>query len=225
MVIEHEDKALEMLRMHIRNMYPHVRKDRLRLWIDALLSGKFTQTNGTLERMFGFKGAKNGGVSEIKTRHCCLGVACRVAMDGGLNLSAMKPAQVLPSAWRVFESSNIEDENWLMGPDTAFGPSQNGAYWPAEVAEWFGFVSLGQGDMWKNGVRVQMLKPDENPYLAGYAIHTRKADGTVHRTEDQPRDRRLSQWNDTFGWTFADIANELEATFLVDAYEGAKINA
>lgn len=41
------------------------------LWVAALRSGEYRQTIGTLEDAEGF---------------CCLGVACRVAMDHGLSL-------------------------------------------------------------------------------------------------------------------------------------------
>lgn len=48
-------------------------KDRLRLWVEALESGEFEQTNGQLSRR------GNDGV----TRYCCLGVAEVVSMRNG----------------------------------------------------------------------------------------------------------------------------------------------
>lgn len=48
-----------------------VNKDNVRLWVEALRSGKYKQARAMLENV------GTGGM-------CCLGVACRVAMDAGL---------------------------------------------------------------------------------------------------------------------------------------------
>lgn len=72
-----------------------VNKDNVRLWVEALRSGKYTQGRTMLENADG--------------RMCCLGVACRVAMDNGIPLGleidngrvffndcdAMPPAEVM----------------------------------------------------------------------------------------------------------------------------------
>jgi len=50
-----------------------VNKDRLRLAVEALRSGRFVQGTGALER---------------DGRNCCLGVLCRVAMENGLDIQA-----------------------------------------------------------------------------------------------------------------------------------------
>lgn len=215
------DGALESLRRKIRAHYPNVRKDRVRLWVDALRSGEYVQTNGTLEKLFGLADGNDGAVTEVKARNCCLGVVCRVAIADGLNLRVGKPSQVPPEDWRVFESLKDGDARWRMGPDITFGNSENSAYLPREVSEWLGFTYESHECDW-SGAKTK-LRPDENPMVAGY-VKTRFKDGRTHTIDDMPRERRLSQWNDTFGWTFADIADELEATFLVDAYEGVKIN-
>lgn len=46
-------------------------KERLRLWTDALRSGKYQQATGKLKGDEGY---------------CCLGVACMVAVENGLSL-------------------------------------------------------------------------------------------------------------------------------------------
>jgi hypothetical protein len=48
-----------------------VNSERMQLLVDALRSGEYQQTQGTLEDKIG---------------NCCLGVACRVAMKHGLNI-------------------------------------------------------------------------------------------------------------------------------------------
>jgi len=50
-----------------------VYEDRVKLWIQALRSGEYTQTTNVLER-FLFDGTK---------AHCCLGVAMKVALANG----------------------------------------------------------------------------------------------------------------------------------------------
>lgn len=41
-------------------------------WVDALRSGEYNQTTGTLQDDYGY---------------CCLGVACKVALDNGVNVN------------------------------------------------------------------------------------------------------------------------------------------
>ena len=52
-------------------------KERIKLWVEALESGKFRQCQNVLTRI-----AENGGRS-----HCCLGVAVVVAMSNDLELT------------------------------------------------------------------------------------------------------------------------------------------
>lgn len=51
-----------------------VNRDNVRLWLDALRSGEYKQTRTRLEN------ASTGAM-------CCLGVACKVAMDAGVPVS------------------------------------------------------------------------------------------------------------------------------------------
>lgn len=46
------------------------------LWLEALRSGEYKQTNGTLHRLKHF--------DSIPERHCCLGVLCDLAVKDGL---------------------------------------------------------------------------------------------------------------------------------------------
>lgn len=50
-------------------------KDRLRLWVKALRSDRFTQAKGTLVKWNDNRDARIG--------HCCLGVATEVALENG----------------------------------------------------------------------------------------------------------------------------------------------
>lgn len=72
------------------------------LWVAALRSGKYRQTVGTLEDAEGF---------------CCLGVACRVAMDHGLFLDRKSK-------------------------DGAVYYNDEDCYLPDEVVKWLGLGSM-----------------------------------------------------------------------------------
>lgn len=87
-----------------------------RLWIAALRSGEFQQTTGTMERRIA-----------TTVEHCCLGVACRTAMQHGIRLSvslvegANPRAQVaffdgacgvLPTKVVKWLGSNRDDPHW-----------------------------------------------------------------------------------------------------------------
>ena len=87
--------------------------ENIRLWVDTLRSGRFNQGNSALEITY-----PNGTVA-----HCCLGVACRVAMENGLDLPNCQ-----------YENSYGNGEK-----KTAFGRDPNVGYLPIEVRDWFGF--------------------------------------------------------------------------------------
>lgn len=53
--------------------------ERRKLWVAGLRSGKYEQCRGSLEVV------KGGKVS-----HCCLGVACRVALENGVEMSVVE---------------------------------------------------------------------------------------------------------------------------------------
>lgn len=55
-------------------------KERLKLWVAALRSGEYAQTQGVLQRTNGpdYQGRPKG--------FCCLGVACEVAIKNGLEV-------------------------------------------------------------------------------------------------------------------------------------------
>jgi len=82
------------------------KKARRRHLVEALRSGEFQQGNGQLERT----------ASDATPKHCCLGVACRVAMRDGLDLEV--------------------DESRL---NTRFDEQQY--YAPSSIVEWYGFRS------------------------------------------------------------------------------------
>lgn len=65
-------------------------KRNLRLWVKALRSDEYQQIDRTLEQVRRI--AKQVGeeiVVEREVKHCCLGVACRVAIGAGLMLRTM----------------------------------------------------------------------------------------------------------------------------------------
>lgn len=47
-------------------------KEHIKLWVEALRSGKYTQGHGNLQ---------------YKGKFCCLGVSCEVAIENGINVN------------------------------------------------------------------------------------------------------------------------------------------
>lgn len=101
-----------------------VDKGRVRLLVDALRSGEFTQTTGTLKMV-----QPTG-----EAAHCCLGVACEVAIRNGLDIPVTFGAE--SDSWG---SVSFDGELSLM---------------PPSVYQWFGFT---YGDPWLNGSRATKL--------------------------------------------------------------------
>jgi hypothetical protein len=81
-----------------------VNQERVQLLVDALRSGEYKQVLGKLE----------GKRSDGKVGNCCLGVACRVAIEHGLHVT--------------------QEES---GGQTLF--DGNGGALPTSVSEWYGF--------------------------------------------------------------------------------------
>lgn len=101
-----------------------VNVENMRLWVKALRSGRWEQTTSYLERAGKF---------------CCLGVACRVAMDeGGLKM-----------ATGLF--TDDPDIRW-------YGTEGNTGVLPEAVVQWLG---LGIGD-----TNVNMLSPTGEEIMA-----------------------------------------------------------
>lgn len=88
-------------------------KERIKLWVDALRSGKYKQTRKVLSDGEGY---------------CCLGVACEVAYQNGLNISRV-----------------TSDTKTLLCNDTPTGSAvqfdRETGYLPMTVADWYGLDS------------------------------------------------------------------------------------
>lgn len=185
---------LPALDEQIRDAYPNINFERIRMWIDALRSGDYTQTSGTLERWtpespLEIEAGRRGEIKKI-VKNCCLGVVCDVAIKNGLKLDTNRKARESDGkiTWPEYDYKDLGGLQ-LVPIDIDFNNCSS--YLPYDVAEWLGFT---------DGKEV-----DTNPTVAG----VRK-----NPPAETFRARRLSQWNDTFGWTFADIADALERTFL-----------
>lgn len=85
-------------------------KERIQLLYDGLRSGRFEQGHGALRID-----------SATGSRHCCLGVACEIARENGLNL-------------QVSTSVNLRNHAY-------FGQIRENSYLPLEVVKWYGFRS------------------------------------------------------------------------------------
>lgn len=81
-----------------------INKERVALLVEALESGKYEQAGGRLARL------DASGVM----RHCCLGVACEVAMAAGVPLEI-----------RIDEEGSVKYDDWV-------------ATLPRIVREWYG---------------------------------------------------------------------------------------
>jgi hypothetical protein len=92
-----------------------VDKGRVRLLVEALRSGEYVQGEGRLELRY-----PDGTV-----KHCCLGVACRIAMANGLRVATDNP---MPEPGRI---------------SIAF--DGNRAMLPVSVRDWYGFSDYDPG--------------------------------------------------------------------------------
>lgn len=147
-------------------------KDNLRLWVDALRSGEYEQTQGMLARKQG-----------EQTSYCCLGVACEVAAANGV---------IIP---KTVDSYPTMDEFDKVGGGYAVNygcPSPDGEFWgdstsgtlPPHVSEWLtGEYGYNEGNMWV------LVDEDGNS-------------------------ETLTTLNDRFRWTFEQIADAIEKTYL-----------
>lgn len=68
-------------------MVTTVNKERVKLWVDALRSGKLKQATGQL-----------GRIVNHKAEYCCLGVGCEVAKKNGLKLAKVKSPSNSPGS-------------------------------------------------------------------------------------------------------------------------------
>lgn len=84
----------------------NINPERVRLLVEALRSGRFQQGNGRLVTI-------DGDGSE---KHCCLGVACVIAMENGLKVSTFGGTQF----GRAFDGEQC--------------------YLPPSVRNWYGFT-------------------------------------------------------------------------------------
>lgn len=91
-----------------------VYKERIKLWVDALRSGKFDQTQQFLGRP---------GVDGGKDQMCCLGVACEVAIEAGLPVERKLTTGIVTRF--AYGCDGYTDDKELP--------------WP--VAQWFGLTS------------------------------------------------------------------------------------
>lgn len=94
------------------NIVPDV--DRIRLWTDALRSGKYAQARRVL-----CDGEK----------YCCLGVACQVAYENGLNITRV--ASDYPYMVNGGKPETVQ----------AIRYAREVSYLPIEVADWYGLDS------------------------------------------------------------------------------------
>jgi hypothetical protein len=109
-------------------------KARLRLWVEGLRSRRFAQTDQKLADSEGY---------------CCLGVACEIAIENGLDL----------------EKEQSEDGDWRYGDDFVL--------LPLKVADWYGFPG-GLGDKTNPiiGVYDEDIDPEDDEY-EGFGIGDR----------------------------------------------------
>lgn len=106
-------------------------KHHLLLWYRALKSGQYHQTRGALERYS----------TAERFEHCCLGVACRVAIANGLALNVQE---------------NADGHSY-----TQFGQAGSEVSLPDEVVEWLGLGVRFDGSDWLDGSDPQVAVTGE----------------------------------------------------------------
>lgn len=87
--------------------------ENMRKYIDALRSGEYTQGRNKLEK-----------IVDGATRHCCLGVACRVALANGVEMN------ITP----FVDSGSDASTKTAFDDDTAF--------LPVKVIDWLGLIGI-----------------------------------------------------------------------------------
>ena len=153
-----------------------VNKEHMRLWVDALRSGEFTQTKGVNYRPEPFEGDED--LEPQPAGYCCLGVACEVAVKNGFVFMDYTTDEPLPA----------DEQGWWRGEGDL----------PSEVRDWLGLTR-------------------SNPTIADVpATWTPKWRYATPKTE--PVTTAIIA-NDELGWTFAQIADALEAKYLSDSTE------
>jgi len=93
-------------------------KERVALWADALDSGEFERGQGALEII-----KKDGTKS-----HCCMGVACRIAMKNGLELHTET------------RFANSVEMTWFSAGSTFNAGSST--FLPQAVRDWYDFDTI-----------------------------------------------------------------------------------
>lgn len=157
-----------------------VNKDRVQLLVDALRSDNFHQGRDALEYV------DDSGI----TRNCCLGVACRVAMANGVELTAV-PSKIdfttldnganAPKV--IFASTRTYGSSVNFASQDTYGSSVN--FITPEAIKWFGFDS---GD------------PVIEVKIGGKLIS-----------------KTATEANDTHSLSFAEIADGFERTYLTES--------
>jgi hypothetical protein len=115
-----------------------VNKDKLKLWIDALRSGKFEQGQGNLA-------SRDGEV----VKYCCLGVACEVAVKDGLDLEG-----------RWGRPIGNEVEEWVK-TDHKFYDSED-LLLPPAVQDWLGIPGSTTVEVMLNGIEESVIDLNDN---------------------------------------------------------------
>jgi len=139
-------------------MNESVNKDRVRLWVEALRNPELVQGR----QLLAFRTTDKG---DGPWQQCCLDVACRVAMDNGLELE-----EAVHTAVRSLKSGFKRGYRDARHSDTS--PSTNPFNYtalPDVVAQWYGF---GVCDvlMGKEGARFTAIDLNDGQCLTFPAI-------------------------------------------------------
>jgi hypothetical protein len=115
-----------------------VNKDKLKLWIDALRSGKFEQGQGNLA-------SRDGEV----VKYCCLGVACEVAVKDGLDLEGRwgRPIGNEVEEWVETDHKFYDSEDLLL---------------PPAVQDWLGIPGSTTVEVMLNGIEESVIDLNDN---------------------------------------------------------------
>lgn len=159
-------------------------KQALRLWVDALRSGEYSQTTGIL-----------GGYTDSgDARYCCLGVACMVAEKAGV------PIKI-----------RIGDSHLDAGPDITDTLRFLNLRNEAEIQ---GFRESGLDGVQELAWSAGVLPVQVADWLFGQACQPGDSGNVYLKVNDLGDMDLASELNDRQHWTFEQIADAIENTFL-----------
>lgn len=166
---------------------------RMRLLVAALKSGQYPQTRGVLTRV------NEDGVME---GHCCLGVACEVAIANGLTVHTQVATEAELERNTDLADSTVEDILNDFGSCIIYNGRPGDL--SEEVSQWYGFAS---SDCDAGDVTLQVPSQVYRKYLPAFLDRR-------FMLANGPVTAQATMLNDTIKMSLPDIGECFQYTFL-----------